>query len=195
MKAIASVKVPETSYPVIDTIRNRWSTRAFSGELVSKETMLTLFEAASWAPSAFNEQPWGYVVGMKQNEKGFKMLLDCLNPGNAAWAKNAAVLVLSYAKLTVTQNGAPNPNALHDTGMANENLLLQATSMDLYGHVMAGFDKQKAIDDFGLTDDYVPVCMIALGYLGNAEDLEEPFRSREIIPRTRKPASSFVAWI
>lgn len=195
MKVIADIKVPETKYPVIDTIRNRWSARAFSNEPVSKETMFAILEAASWAPSAFNEQPWGYVVGMRQNEKGFKMLLDCLSPGNAAWAKNAGVLILSYAKLTVTPTGNPNASALHDTGMANQNLLLQATAMNVYGHIMGGFDKQKAIDDFGLTDDYAPVCMIALGYLDEPESLEEPFRSRELTPRTRKPISSFTAWI
>ena len=113
-------------------------------------------------------------------------MVDCLMPGNQPWAKNAPVLILALAK-TEYDNGTPNGAALHDLGMANANLILEATALGLHGHFMGGFDRAKAQEVFQLPATLQPVVMIALGYLGDAEQLEEPFLSREKAPRQRKP--------
>lgn len=176
-------KIANTHHPVIDLIRKRWSPRSFSEKAISTDDVHTLIEAASWAASAMNEQPWRYYYAFRGNES-FDNLWNCLLPGNQPWAKHAAVLMVSVAK-TSYADGKPNATALHDTGMANANLLIQATSMDIYGHLMGGFDKEKTKATLRLEDDLQPVCMIALGYLNEAHKLEEPFRSRELTPRRR----------
>lgn len=185
-------KIAETQYAVHPLIAGRWSPRAFDGKAISDDSFFALFEAASWAPSAMNEQPWRYIAARKENAAGFEKLLGCLLPGNAAWAKNAAALILVYCKTTYSKNGEPNVTALFDTGAANQNLLLQAYSAGIYSHVMGGFDRNKTRDVFGIPEGYEPVCMIALGYPGNAEQLEEPFRTRETAPRSRKPLTEFL---
>jgi len=180
-----------TSYAVNDLILKRWSPRSFSPAPVSQSQLDTIITAASWAPSSANEQPWRYITALKQNEKGFSALFNCLLPGNAVWVKNAAAIILCYTKLTYTKGGKNNVNAFHDAGMANQNLLLQAVSMQIYGHPMEGFDKAKTVHDFKLSSDFQPVCMIALGYLGEAENLEEPNKTRELTPRDRKALTEF----
>ena len=186
------VKEAITAYAVNDLILKRWSPRSFSSDAISQSQLDIILTAASWAPSSGNEQPWRYITALKQNEKGFTALANCLLPGNATWAKNAAVLLLCYTKLTYTKGGKDNVNAFHDAGLANQNLLLQAVSMQIYGHPMEGFDKAKAVHDFKLSSDFQPVCIIALGFLGEAEDLEEPYKTRELTPRTRKSLNEFV---
>ena len=190
-----AIKEGKTEKPVNPLLLNRWSARSFATQQISEQELETILEAASWAPSAMNEQPWRYIAALKQNPDGFKAVLNCLVPGNAIWAKNAAALILCSAKKTYTQNGNPNVSAGHDTGMSNQNLLLQAFSMHIYGHIMGGFDKNKAKADFNLNDDLEPICIIALGYLGEAEQLEEPFKEREITPRSRKPLSEFATFL
>ncbi len=182
-----------TFYAVHDLILKRWSPRSFSAEPISQLHLDTMLTAASWAPSSANEQPWRYITALKQNEKGFSALFNCLLPGNAAWVKNAAAIILCYTKLTYAKNGKDNVNAFHDAGLANQNLLLQAIAMGIYGHPMEGFDKVKAVHDFNLSSDFQPVCMIALGYLGDAGNLEEPYKTRELSPRERKPLNEFVS--
>jgi nitroreductase len=178
------IKQAQTRFPVIDLIKNRWSARAFSDQPLTKDQILTLIEAASWAPSSMNEQPWRYRFGLK-GDPVFGQLWDCLLPGNQPWTKNAATLLLCTAKMNFARNGQPNNYALHDTGMANAFLMLQATEMHIFGHIMAGFDPDKLRESFQLDDDETAVCIIALGYLGAPDQLEEPFRTREITPRNR----------
>jgi nitroreductase len=185
------IKKAITSTPVLEVIKHRWSARSFSDKALTTETMNTLFEAASWAASANNEQPWQYTYALK-GTPGFDRLLHCLAPPNQIWAKGAGVLIAAIARKTYQVNGKENGWAVHDLGMANAHLFLQATSMGLYGHPMAGFDKVKLSETLELSDDQAPVCIIALGYLGNADQLEEPFKSRELTARTRKPVSEFV---
>ncbi|MFD1817737.1 Nitroreductase [Pseudarcicella hirudinis] len=175
-----------------EQIRKRWSPRAFSPASILPEDLHTIFEAASWAPSAMNEQPWEYIYALKENEEGFGKLLSCLVPANAVWAKHAAALVLTIAKHTYAHNGKENPTAFHDLGMANQNLLIQAISMDIYGHPMGGFDKKKAVELFELKDSESPVCVIALGYLGDPDQLDEGLKTREFSPRKRKELHEFV---
>ena len=185
------IKAAHTHYNVASFITARFSPRAFSDKNISTEAMNTLFEAASWAASANNEQPWVYYFAQK-NTEGFENLWECLMPGNKPWGKNAAALVVAVARKTFAANGNNNLAAVHDLGMANAQLLLQARSMDIFGHPIGGFDKQKATELLQLDENQTPVCMFALGYLGDAELLEEPFKSRELTSRNRKSLEEFV---
>jgi len=187
-----NIKIAKTAFPVMDEIKNRWSGRAFDEKQMSEEELKSLLEAASWAPSAMNEQPWRYAVALKQDVEAFNKILNLLNPSNAVWAKLAGALLFCYTKLSLTANGNPNGSAMHDTGLANQNILLQATNMNLNTHIMGGFDREKATSEFNLSSDFKAVCIIAIGYRGIAEDLEEPFKTREQSERTRKNLSEFV---
>ncbi|WP_375436289.1 nitroreductase family protein [uncultured Hymenobacter sp.] len=182
------MKLATTTYPVLETIRKRWSPRSFASYPVAPETLTQVFEAASWAASAMNEQPWRYIYAHHADQENFQKMVDCLVPGNQPWAKNAPVLILALAK-THYDNGTPNGAALHDLGMANGNLSLEATALGLHTHFMGGFDRDRAKELFELPDTLQPTVIIALGYLGEAELLEEPFLSREKAPRQRKPVS------
>lgn len=187
-----SIKIAKTKHNVIDVIKNRWSARSFSDKTISETDMHTLFEAASWAFSANNAQPWEFIYAHREDAEAFGKLHGCLMGGNQPWTKNAAVLmaVLAHKKL---DNGHENKAAKHDVGSANATLMLQATSMNIYGHVMGGFDANKAIDVLNInTEVHEPVVFIALGYLDEAEKLEEPFKTRELTPRTRKPLVEIV---
>jgi len=179
-----------TTYPVHELIRQRWSPRAFSAQPVAPEALEQVLEAASWAASAMNEQPWRYIYAHKSDTEAFNRLLSCLLPGNQGWAKHAPVLVLSLVK-THYDNGNLNRTAMHDVGSANATMFLEATALGLHGHIMGGFDMDRTRETFNLPEGLEPVVFIALGYVGAAEQLEEPFRSRETAPRKRKPLAEF----
>jgi nitroreductase len=180
------IKEAKTLHPVHELIAKRWSARAFSEQSVTQEDILTLMEAASWAPSSVNEQPWSYLYSFKDTV-GFKKMLDCLSTGNQLWVKDASALIMCVTHKTFAKTGDYNRHYMHDTGMANANLLMQATSMGIYCHVLGGYDKVKTDDAFSIPEDQEVVCFIAMGYLGDGEKLEEPFKTREVTPRSRKP--------
>lgn len=186
------IKIPDTEYPIADFIKRRWSPRAFSSESLKEKDLLTLFEAASWAASSMNEQPWRYRYALKQNEGDFQSFLSCLVDGNAKWAKNAAALVLSYAQKKFDYKDRDNRHYMHDTGAANTQLVLQAADLDIYAHMMGGFHMDKTRELFSLSEDEEPVCFMALGKLGDPEQLEEKLRKGENSARERKPLNSFV---
>lgn len=183
-------KPAPSDYPVHNLIRRRWSPRAFSDRPVSEFDLNTMLEAARWAPSCSNEQPWKYYYALKGSD-GFEKLLGCLSEGNKAWCKDAAGLLISAARKTFEKNGKANDWAEHDAGMANLNLFLQGTELGIFCHPMAGFDKEAVIRTLSLDDDITPVCMIAFGYAGKADDLPPPYDERELLPRVRKPVSGF----
>jgi nitroreductase len=185
------IKTANTRRPVIDLIKNRWSARAFSEQDITDEQLLTLIEAASWAPSSMNDQPWRYRYALR-GTAAFEEMWACLLLGNQPWSKHAAALLLCTAKKNFTKNGSPNRHALHDTGMANAFLMLQATEMGIYGHIMGGYDPARVQETFQLAEDEEAVCIIALGFLGTPEQLDEPFRTREITPRSRRAAEEFI---
>lgn len=187
---MSSIKIAKTELAVLDVVKNRWSARAFNNQAISEIQINTILEAASWAASANNEQPWQFIYGQNGTE-GFDKIWNCLMPGNQPWAKNANILIASIARNTFEANEKPNAYFMHDVGMATANLMLQATGMNIYSHPMAGFDKAKLINDLNLTENQTPVCVIALGFLADAETLEEPFKARELTSRTRKSVSEF----
>jgi nitroreductase len=185
-------KIAATKYPVLDLIKNRWSARSFSNKRIEKKDLYTLIEAASWMFSANNEQPWRFISAEK-NTVSFERILGSLNPSNASWAKNAAAFIVSIAKTDFDKEDHPiNHWAEHDLGAANAALILQATSMNIYAHPLAGFDAAKIKATFELGQYLKPVAIIALGYLDEPRKLEEPFKTRELSSRNRKELSEII---
>lgn len=178
---------------VLELFTRRRSVRAFSERGVEPEKLDSVLEAARWAPSCYNEQPWRFVVATKEDPDGdHDRLLGCLSEGNRRWAREAPVLMFSAAKLFFDRNGEPNRHALHDVGLAVGNLVAQATSLGLSVHQMAGFDREKVRSACGIPEGYEPVACIALGYAGDPRTLPEDLRERELAPRIRKPLCELV---
>lgn len=187
-----TIKTAETKYPVLDLIKRRWSARSFSDKAIKEEDLMTLIEAASWMFSANNEQPWRYIPALK-GTPAFDNILYSLTPSNASWAKDAAAFIAGVAKTNLDKEGNPvNKWAEHDLGAANASLVLQATSMNIYAHLIAGFDVLKIKDAFKLDNYLKPVVVIALGYKDEPEKLDEPFKTRELAPRKRKALSEII---
>jgi nitroreductase len=184
-------KPAETRYPINEIIRRRWSPRAFSDRPVEPEIFGSLFEAAHWAPSCNNRQPWHYLVARKEEPAEFDRMLQCLVPGNAAWCKDAPALMISVAN-TRWDNGEPNRHAWHDVGLASSQLTIEAVSRGLFVHQMAGILPDKIRETYAIPDGFDPVAGFALGYPGDPNKLPDKLRERELAPRTRKPLESFV---
>jgi nitroreductase len=182
----------EIRYPVHDLIWTRWSPVSFSPKPVEPGKLRSLFEAARWAPSSFNEQPWRFIVATRDSKAEFERLLNCLVPSNIEWAQNVPVLMFSIAKLYFTRDGRPNRHAFHDVGLAVGNLILQATALGLSVHQMAGFDAERAQQTFEVPEGYEPVGGIALGYAAGVETLTERLRKRQQSPRIRKPLEEII---
>jgi nitroreductase len=184
-------KPAPTDHPVHESIRERWSPRAFSKKPVPPDVLRSLFEAARWAPSSANEQPWAFIVACNDPAAHAKVL-GTLVEANQVWAKNAPVLGVAISRLASSRNGQPNRNALYDTGAAMAYLTLEATSRGLFVHQMGGFDAKKAIEAFCVPAGWEPIAAFALGYPGHPDSLPENLRERELGARTRKPLAEFV---
>ena len=178
-----------TDYPIDDIFLKRYSPRAMSGETISKEELMTLFDAARWAPSASNRQPWKFVYALRDTGE-FEKFFSTLVEFNQDWCKNASALIVLISKKTKS-DGTPNPTHSFDAGSAWENLALQASTMNLVAHGMAGFDYAQAKEKLGVPDDYNVEMMIAVGKHGKIEDLPESLRSRET-PSDRKKLEEIV---
>lgn len=185
-------KPAQTDYPVHELIRNRWSPRAFADKPVPLDVLRSLFEAARWAASSFNEQPWAYLVATRDDKENFAKLLSVLVEFNASWAKSATVLAIAVAKPNFSKDNTPNRNAQYDVGAATALLSLEATARGLFVHQMAGFDAGKARQVFGIPAGWEPLAAMAIGYPGDPNSLPKPLHDRELAPRTRKPLSEFV---
>jgi nitroreductase len=178
--------------PIHHLIAGRRSILAFAATPVDSEILASLMEAARWAPSSMNEQPWSFIMATKENKSDFDRLLSCLVEFNVQWAQHAPVLLLSVAKLTFESTGEPNRHAFHDVGLATAALTIQATVCGLVVHQMAGFDVGKARREFSIPQDHEPVAVAALGYPGSPGSLPEKLRKRDASPRKRKPLANFV---
>ena len=185
-------KPAETKYPIEEILKRRWSPRAFSDRPVEPEKLQSLFEAARWAPSCFNEQPWAFIVATKSQPQEHANLLACLVEGNQKWAIDAPVLMVSVAKLNFDKTGKPNRHAFHDVGLAMGNMLVQATALGLFVHQMGGFSPEKVRAIYGVPEGFEPVAAIAIGYGLAADELPEAFREFALGARSRKPVSDFV---
>jgi nitroreductase len=181
-------KLAVTQTEIQETIANRWSGRAYDAvKPVSHEQIMALLEAARWAPSCFGDQPWRFVVWNKNtDDKAWQRAFDCLAPSNQTWVKHAPVLILVCANSVFDHNGAPNRWAQYDTGAAAENLCLQATHLGLMAHQMGGFDADLAREKFNIPPEFILMAMLSVGYAGDANNLSEELKAREIAPRKRK---------
>jgi nitroreductase len=185
-------KSNQVEFPIADLIKERRSSRAYSSQFIEPEKINSLFEAARWAPSSMNEQPWVYIYATKDQPELWNKLLDTLHESNRLWAKEAPLLILSIARKTHLRNGVPNAAARYDVGAANAFLSIQATQLGLNVHQMGGYDRQKAIESFSLPETHEPVVIMAVGYAGDAENLSENLRLREFAPRERNIQEFFV---
>ena len=177
---------------VHELIRRRWSPRAFADRPVDPPALRSLLQAAQWAPSSYNEQPWAFVVATRDAPESYERLMGCLVPYNQNWAKSAPVLAVSVAKAAFDRNGKPNLHAFHDVGLAVAQLTLQATAEGLAVHQMAGFDADRARRALEIPDGWDPVAAIALGHPADPETLPPDVRDKELAERERKPLSEFV---
>ncbi len=179
--------------PIHDLISHRWSPRAFEAKPVEKEKLRGLFEAARWASSSYNAQPWYFIVATKDDPENYAKVLSTFVEFNQGWAKNAPVVALSVAAHKMPHDGSQNRHAFHDVGQAATTLSLEATSLGLQVHQMAGINPEKAREVFGIPENFEAVAGLALGYPGDHMTLPEGrLRDTEIGKRERKPASSFV---
>src|SRR5882724_6435491 len=192
-KRIELMQKPAPSdFPVHELIRERWSPRAFADKPVPQDVLRSIFEAARWAPSSNNEQPWAYVVASNDDKANFDKMLGVLVEFNAGWAKGASVLALAVVELAFRKNNAPNRNAQYDAGAATALLSVEATAQGLSVHQMAGFDPDKARQVFGIPAGWEAIAALAIGYPGDPASLPQPLKDREMAPRTRKPIAEFV---
>jgi nitroreductase len=168
----------------------RWSPRAMSGEPLSEEELLRLFEAARWAPSTYNEQEWRFLYARRDTPQ-WPLFFDLLMEANQVWCRRAAVLAVVLARKVFTRNGKPNPVHVFDCGSAWENLALQATTMGLVAHGMAGFDFDKARTALQVPDHFAVAAMFALGRPGDPVDLPPELRERETLSG-RRPVSESI---
>jgi len=171
--------------PILEEIRQRRSPRAFSEKPVELEKVQSLLEAARWAASAFNEQPWRFIIGIK-GDKTWDIILGTLVEWNQKWAQKAPVLVINIGKKTSSFNGKPNATYAYDTGQAVAMMVTEAVNQGLIGHQMSGFDAEKASELFEISDDFQPISVTAFGYLGNPELLPEDMKESEFEERIRR---------
>ena len=179
-------------YPIHRLLAERRSLRAFSLRTVEPEILGSLLEAARWAPSCANEQPWSFIVAVKDDKPEFQRLLSCLIEFNLEWAQHAPVLILSIARMIFQSTGKPNRHAFHDVGLAIAALTVQATASSLVVHQMAGFDIERARHEFSIPQDHEPVAVAAIGYRGSSAEWPDKLRQRELAARQRRPQADFV---
>ncbi|MCF7800134.1 nitroreductase family protein [Candidatus Babeliales bacterium] len=184
------MNVRKSKYSVNPLILNRWSPRAMSGELLAKEELMTLFEAARWAPSSYNNQPWRFIFATRDS-KDWDVLFNLLVDFNKSWTKTAAALVVAISRKNFEFNNKPARTHSFDTGSAWENLAIQATSMNLVAHGMEGLDYEKAKKDLNIPDDYAVEMMFAVGKPGKKEDLSPELQAKEVIS-DRKPLNEII---
>lgn len=185
-------KSTKIEYPVLSEIRDRRSKRAYSTSEVSEETIRSLFEAARWAPSSMNEQPWVYIYAVADNKELWNKIFASLNDSNKVWAQHAPLLVVSLARKTLLRNGVLNGAAKYDVGAANALLSLQATHAGLNVHQMGGYNKQVLIDNLNIPETHEPTVVMAIGYPGDPESLSDNLKARELAPRERYTQDFFV---
>lgn len=187
---MSEAKKAQLDHPVQDLIARRWSPVLLSPDPIAPQVLRSLLEAARWAASAYNEQPWRFLVAQRENEAEFEKMLSCLMEGNQTWAKNAPVLMLTAVSLNHAKTGEPNKSAEHDLGLAVGNLTLEATAHGLSVHQMGGIRPGLARELYGVPDDFRVVTGLAIGK--PVTDGPEDLMRRDTTPRTRLPQSEFV---
>lgn len=185
-------KRASADYPIHELLAERWSPYAFEDRPVPEADLRSLFEAARWAPSSYNEQPWSYIVATKEDPEEFERLLSCLVEGNQVWAKAAPVLALGIVSLRFKRNDQVNRAAVHDLGLAAGNLLVEATARGLFVHQMIGILPDRAREIYGIPEGFEAWTGLAIGYKGDPTSLPDRLRARDLAPRQRRPLREFV---
>lgn len=189
-------KPTNNEHPIHDLLRRRWSPRAFAPRPIPHESIRSLLEAARWAPSSFNAQPWHLLIATRDDERAFQRMVECLVEGNQVWARHAPLLMLTAARLAF-DDGKPNRHALHDVGQAAAHLTFQAMALGLFVHQMAGIQADKIRETYAVPEGYEPVTAIAVGYPGDPDGLPDRLREREGAERVRRAPDEFAfsgAW-
>jgi nitroreductase len=191
-------KLAQPAHPILPVFAERWSPYAYDPRPVEREKLLSCLEAARWAASSYNEQPWTFILAERTDQAEFARMLACLVEGNQAWAKNAGVLMLAIVARNFVKNGKPNKAAEHDVGFAAGSMALQATALGLQGHQMIGIEPAKVRATYKVPEGYDPHTAIALGYPAAVQPgTTDPLAQRDLAPRTRKSLSEIVisgAW-
>jgi len=191
-------KEPSTDHPIHELLSRRWSPYQFNGASISSADLRSIFEAARWAPSSYNEQPWRYIVAERSDREEFDRVLSCLVEANQAWAQHAAVLAIAVTVRRFARNGKENRACEHDLGIAAAQLTVEATARGLFVHQMIGIDPDRAREVFSIPDDATPLTGIAIGHAGPVPGAAvETFRERDEAARSRKPLADLVfrgAW-
>lgn len=182
-----STRPSDASASILDVLRDRWSPRVFDERPVEEEKIRAVLEAARWAPSSYNEQPWRFILARKSEPDRHERVLDCINEKNRKWARRAPVLMVALASTRFSRNGRRNRHAWYDVGQAVAHLSVQATALDLYLHQMAGFSSERVRERFDVPEEIAPVAAIALGYRGDPEDPPHEVTERDPAGRSRKP--------
>src|SRR5262245_9554024 len=186
-------KLAKADCPILEVIAQRYSPYAYDQRPVEREKLLACLEAARWAPSSYNEQPWTFILAERTDAAAFAQAVDCLVEGNRGWAKNSGVVLLTIVSKFVSRNGKPNRAAEHDIGLAAGNLVLQATALGLQGHQMIGIEPAKIRAVYKIPDTHEPLTAIAIGYAAAVQPgSTDPLAQRDLAPRTRKPLSAIV---
>jgi nitroreductase len=185
-------KIASTDHPVQEIIASRWSPYVFDERSVPMEDVRSVFEAARWAASSYNEQPWSYIVALREDEEAFARLISCLVEPNQAWAKAAPVLALGVTRTRFSRNDKPNAAAHHDLGLASGNLCLEATARGLSVHQMIGILPDRAQELYAIPEGNEALTALAIGYAGNAEAARDGLGARDLATRERKPLREFV---
>ena len=182
-----------TDHPIHELLATRYSPRAFGEDPITEEELASLMEAARWAPSSFNEQPWRFVIAPKDDTpEAHERILGLLSEGNQRWAGRAPVLVVAATSTHFDRTGNPNRHARHDLGQALALMTVQATSMSIGVHQMAGFDAARAQQALGIPEGFEAVTAVALGHHADPTVLPEDLQKKETAPRSRRPQDEFV---
>jgi nitroreductase len=187
-----SMNHPAITAGIHDLIARRRSIRAFSDQGIDDAAFIKLFEAARWASSSRNEQPWRFIAARKEETENFQRTLSCINESNRIWAQHGAILIVVLAKKNFTAHPSPNSHAQHDVGLAIGNLALQATALGIFLHQMGGINYHRVREVFEVPEEFEVISIIVGGYPGSLESLPENLRERETMLRHRKELSALV---
>lgn len=185
-------KTADTDHTIQNILATRWSPYCFDDTVVSSQDLSSLFEAARWAPSSYNEQPWRFIVGQRGRGTTHARILKCLAEPNQRWAQRAPVLALGVVVNEFEKNGKPNRAAHHDLGLAVGNLLMEATARGLHVHQMIGVDSEAAAKEFGVPVSAEVLTALAIGRADRSATRDAELAPRDDSPRSRRPLNEFV---
>lgn len=186
------IKSVVPDHPVHALVTARFSPYAWADRSVEEADLAALFEAARWAASSYNEQPWRFIVARREAPEAHARLLSTLVEGNQVWARSAPVLAIGLISTRFARNDKPNKAAHHDLGLAAGNLSFEATARGLAVHQMIGIEPDRVREVYAVPDEIEPLTALAIGYAGEPETLEEGLRERDLTARTRRPLNDFV---